>query len=31
VWGGEIFARGAIITDKRPRGRPPGSAGRVKL
>ena len=23
VWGGEIFARGAIITEKRPRGRPP--------
>ena len=22
VWGGEIFARGAIIADKRPRGRP---------
>ena len=22
VWGGEIFARGAIITEKRPRGRP---------
>jgi WhiB family redox-sensing transcriptional regulator len=24
VWGGEIFARGAIITEKRPRGRPRG-------
>jgi len=24
VWGGEIFAQGAIITEKRPRGRPPG-------
>jgi hypothetical protein len=24
VWGGEIFTRGAIITQKRPRGRPPG-------
>jgi WhiB family transcriptional regulator, redox-sensing transcriptional regulator len=23
VWGGEIFAHGAIITEKRPRGRPP--------
>ena len=23
VWGGEIFTRGAIITEKRPRGRPP--------
>jgi Transcription factor WhiB len=23
VWGGEIFARGAIISEKRPRGRPP--------
>ena len=23
VWGGEIFARGTIITEKRPRGRPP--------
>ena len=22
VWGGEIFDRGAIITEKRPRGRP---------
>jgi WhiB family transcriptional regulator, redox-sensing transcriptional regulator len=22
VWGGEIFTRGAIITQKRPRGRP---------
>jgi WhiB family redox-sensing transcriptional regulator len=22
VWGGEIFARGAIIAEKRPRGRP---------
>jgi WhiB family transcriptional regulator, redox-sensing transcriptional regulator len=28
VWGGEIFARGAIITEKRPRGRP-RKAGRV--
>jgi WhiB family transcriptional regulator, redox-sensing transcriptional regulator len=27
VWGGEIFARGAIITEKRPRGRPPRDAG----
>ena len=25
VWGGEIFARGAIIARKRPRGRPPSS------
>src|SRR5580658_2401517 len=24
VWGGEIFTRGAIIPEKRPRGRPPG-------
>jgi WhiB family redox-sensing transcriptional regulator len=24
VWGGEIFTRGAIITEKRPRGRPSG-------
>ena len=24
VWGGEIFARGAIIAEKRPRGRPRG-------
>ena len=23
VWGGEIFDRGEIITEKRPRGRPP--------
>jgi WhiB family transcriptional regulator, redox-sensing transcriptional regulator len=23
VWGGEIFERGTIITEKRPRGRPP--------
>ena len=30
VWGGEIFAKGAIITEKRPRGRPPRRAGRVK-
>jgi WhiB family transcriptional regulator, redox-sensing transcriptional regulator len=30
VWGGEIFARGAIITEKRPRGRPPRRLGRVK-
>ena len=28
VWGGEILARGAIITEKRPRGRP-RKAGRV--
>lgn len=28
VWGGEIFASGAIIAEKRPRGRPPGKAGR---
>src|ERR1700683_4361948 len=26
VWGGEIFTRGAIITEKRPRGRPPQPA-----
>jgi WhiB family redox-sensing transcriptional regulator len=30
VWGGEIFARGTIITEKRSRGRPPGKTGRVK-
>ena len=30
VWGGEIFDRGAIIAEKRPRGRPRGSARRVK-
>ena len=30
VWGGEIFARGAIIAEKRPRGRPPRRTGRVK-
>jgi len=30
VRGGEIFARGAIITEKRPRGRPPRRAGRVR-
>ena len=29
VWGGEIFAVGAIITEKRPRGRPPRRVGRV--
>ena len=29
VWGGEIFAHGAIITEKRPRGRP-RKVGRVK-
>ena len=23
VWGGQIFTRGTIITEKRPRGRPP--------
>jgi WhiB family transcriptional regulator, redox-sensing transcriptional regulator len=30
VWGGEIFARGAIIAEKRPPGRPPRTAGRVR-
>jgi len=30
VWGGEIFACGAIIAEKRPRGRPPRRPGRVK-
>src|SRR5215469_7405053 len=30
VWGGEIFALGAIITEKRPPGRPPRTAGRAK-
>ena len=25
VWGGEIFSRGAIIPEKRPRGRPPST------
>ena len=29
VWDGEIFARGAIITES-PRGRPPRRVGRVK-
>ena len=29
VWGGEILARGAIITEKRPRGRPPSKLRRV--
>jgi WhiB family redox-sensing transcriptional regulator len=24
VWGGEIFTHGRIISEKRPRGRPPG-------
>jgi len=28
VWGGEIFARGAIVAEKRPRGRPPARATR---
>jgi WhiB family transcriptional regulator, redox-sensing transcriptional regulator len=28
VWGGEIFALGAIITEKKPRGRPPRRAAR---
>ena len=33
VWGGEIFARGAIIAEKRPRGRPPqkSRAGEVVI
>ncbi len=30
VWGGEIFARGAIIADKRPPGRPPKMERRAK-
>ena len=30
VWGGEIFARGAIIAHKKPRGRPPRMEGRAK-
>jgi WhiB family transcriptional regulator, redox-sensing transcriptional regulator len=30
VWGGEIFARGAIIADKRPPGRPRRTEGRAK-
>ena len=30
VWGGEIFAKGAIIAEKRLPGRPPRRAGRVK-
>ena len=29
VWGGEIFSRGAIIPEKRPRGRPPSTLRRV--
>jgi len=28
VWGGEIFARGSIIPERRPRGRPRSKAGR---
>jgi WhiB family redox-sensing transcriptional regulator len=28
VWGGEIFARGAVIAEKRPRGRPPTRVSR---
>jgi WhiB family transcriptional regulator, redox-sensing transcriptional regulator len=31
VWGGEIFARGKIVTEKRPRGRPPRRAGTVRV
>ena len=30
VWGGEIFTYGAIITEKRPPGRPPRRVARVK-
>ena len=30
VWGGEIFARGAVITEKRPHSRPSRKIGRVK-
>jgi WhiB family redox-sensing transcriptional regulator len=30
VWGGEIFADGAIIAHKRPRGRPRRMEGRAK-
>ena len=30
VWGGEILARGAIIPEKRTRGRPTRRTGRVK-
>ena len=30
VWGGEIFASGEIIADKRPRGRPRRMEGRAK-
>jgi WhiB family redox-sensing transcriptional regulator len=26
VWGGELFLRGVVIPEKRPRGRPPKSA-----
>ena len=29
VWGGEIFTRGAIIAEKRPRGRPPADRGQL--
>lgn len=29
VWGGEIFADGAITARKRPRGRPPSTPGRA--
>ena len=31
VWGGEIFARGAVIAEKRPLGRPPGRPERIKV
>jgi WhiB family redox-sensing transcriptional regulator len=31
VWGGEIFARGAIIAEKRPRGRPPADRGQLSV
>lgn len=30
VWGGEIFAHGAIIAEKRPPGRPARTAARVQ-
>jgi WhiB family redox-sensing transcriptional regulator len=31
VWGGEIITRGAIIAEKRPRGRPPADRGQLPV
>ena len=30
VWGGEIFTNGAIVAEKRPRGRPPRRLRRIR-